>query len=194
MLPSGIVSSNCHINSLLLTLFYKYLPELFARGMVYVSAIPEFYSIYKAQLVTADTVSIMKKKLAKLKAPASVQINHLKGWGEAPKNLLRILACDPQTRRLIRISAIEKEDKVEFVKLMDEDVAYRRKIFGLPSASDVSEDDEEQEKPPRKVAAKKTVKKSVPRKGVARLGPISDAIRDLAAEKRGVKPKLKKAA
>jgi len=134
ILPSGIVSSNCHINSLLLALFYKYLPDLFKRGMVYVSAIPEFYSIHKGQLVTGDTVSVMKNKLTKLKAPASVQVNHLKGWGEAPKNLLKILACDPSTRRLIRISAIEKEDTVEFVKLMDEDVSFRRKMFGLPSS------------------------------------------------------------
>jgi DNA gyrase/topoisomerase IV subunit B len=198
MLPSGIVSSNCHINSLLLTLFYKYLPELFARGMVYVSAIPEFYAVHKQQLVTGDSVSVMKKKLLKIKAPSSVTINHLKGWGEAPKNLLKILACDPETRRLIRISAIEKEDTVEFVKLMDEDVEYRRKIFGLPSSA-TQEDDEEEVKPARKtvakkVIAKKTVKKASPLREVEAQKKLENARQHVRKVLKATKPKLRKAA
>lgn len=133
VLPSGIVSSNCHINSLLLTLFYKYLPDLFKQGMVYVSAAPEFYSIHKGQLVYADTLSAVQKKLKKIGAPASTPINHLKGWGEAGKNLMKVFAADPTTRRLIRIQAVERDDHVDFVKLMNDDVEYRRNMLGLPS-------------------------------------------------------------
>ncbi|BAG41779.1 type IIA topoisomerase [Ralstonia phage phiRSL1] len=153
LLPSGVVSSNCHINSLLLGLFYKYLPDLFDKGMVYVSAAPEFYSIYKDQLVTGDTLSAVQVKLKKLKAPTSTAIHHLKGWGEASENLMRVLAADPATRRLIKIKAISHDDKVDFVKVMNEDVEYRRRMLGLPQNAKGDED----EAPPaaKKAPAKK---------------------------------------
>lgn len=154
MLPSGIVSSNCHINSLLLTLFYKYLPELFKRGMVYVSAAPEFYAIHKGSLIYGETLSIVQKKLKKINAPASVAINHLKGWGEAGKNLMKVFAANPETRQLIQIHAVEKSDHVEFVKLMNDDVAYRREMLGLP-ANTKAEDDMPPRAPAKKVAVKK---------------------------------------
>jgi DNA gyrase/topoisomerase IV subunit B len=130
---NGICSSNCHINSLLLTLFYKYLPELFERGMIYVSAIPEFYALYKGKIIPGATLSAVQKKIAKIKAPASTPVNHLKGWGEAPKQILRVMACEPATRRLIKIEPIHKDDHTEFAKLMNDDVDYRRDMLGLPS-------------------------------------------------------------
>lgn len=179
ILPSGLISSNCHINSLLLTLFYKYLPELFSRGMVYVSAAPEFYSIHKGQLVSGDTLSAVQKKLKKIGAP-NAAINHLKGWGEAGKNLMKVFAANPETRRLIQIKAIEKDDHVEFVKLMNDDVEYRRDMLGLPRNSKGGDDT-----PVKRVVAKKTKKDNI-----SRLGPLSDAIRKVGESKR----QLRKAA
>jgi DNA gyrase/topoisomerase IV subunit B len=153
ILPSGIVSSNCHINSLLLTLFYRYLPELFSRGMVYVANSPEFYAIHKGQLMTGDTLSVVQKKLAKAKAPASTVVNHIKGWGEIDSNLMRILAMDPETRKLIKIKAIESDDKVDFIRLMNDDTNFRRKMLGLPD-------------PLTKDGENEQVKKKIPRKAV----------------------------
>lgn len=197
LLPSGIVSANCHINSLLLTLFYKHLPELFNRGLIYVADSPEFYAIYKESLVTGMHLSEVQKKLKGLKAPASTTINHVKGWGELDASLMRIMAMDPLTRRLIQIAAVSDNDKVEFVPLMNEDVAFRRKAFGLPAnAREESADDEKPKRGPvvkkvaRKTAAKKApiknpIKKRVANKrGTSRLGPISDAISKIGAEKR----------
>lgn len=132
ILPSGVVSSNCHINSLLLTLFYRYLPDLFERGMVFVANTPEFYAIYKEQLALGDTLSAAQEKLKALGAPASTTVHHIKGWGEIDESLMRLLAMDPQTRRLIKIGAIENEDRVDFVRLMNDDVEYRRDMLGLP--------------------------------------------------------------
>jgi DNA gyrase subunit B len=152
ILPSGIVSSNCHINSLLLTLFYRYLPELFKKGMVYVSNAPEFYAVHKGQLITGDTVSETQKKLLKFKAPSTVLVNHIKGWGELDANLMRILAMNPETRKVIRIKAIESDDKVDFVKLMDDNVQYRRDMLGLPSSSTGND---AEEAPVKKVVAVK---------------------------------------
>lgn len=194
VLPSGIVSANCHINSLLLTLFYKHLPELFNRGLIYVADSPEFYAIHKESLVTGMHLSEVQKKLKVLKAPASTTINHVKGWGELDASLMRIMAMDPLTRRLIQIQAVSDNDKVEFVPLMNEDVAFRRKAFGLPAnAREESADDEKPKRgaavkrgAARKVAAKKAPVKKAPvkKREVSSLGPISNAIRKIGAEKR----------
>lgn len=151
IMPSGIVSANCHINSLLLTLFYRYLPELFSRGMVFVANSPEFYSIHSNQLVTGESLTDMSKKLKAIKAPASVAINHIKGWGEINAPLMKILAMDPATRKLIKIAAIAHEDKVDFERLMNDDVAYRREMLGLPSNAPMSDDEAPKARVARKV-------------------------------------------
>jgi|GEM_PF-3072007 len=147
VLPSGIVSGNCHINSLLLTLFYKMAPDLFNSGMVYMADIPEFYTIYKDELVTGDTLSEVQKRLRGLKAPQSHPVSHIKGWGEVDSDLIEMLAVDARSRRIIQIKPIEHEDKTDFVRLMNEDVQYRKDIFNLPGAGQ-----------PSKVAAKRVPK------------------------------------
>jgi DNA gyrase/topoisomerase IV subunit B len=225
IMPSGIVSANCHINSLLLSLIYAHLPKLFDNGQVYVADAPEFYSQYKGSLITGMGISQVRAKLKKLKAPTSVVINHVKGYGELDSEIIRIFAMDPATRRLIKIGPIEAEDKIEFVKLMNEDVQYRREVFGLPKNATGGEEDGTVKV--RRVAAKRPAVKKVrgsgkpvtdqdvehgqmklarvrkqvraqlaataadPKKGksqISRLGPLSDAISEVAARKRVFKP------
>lgn len=119
-----------HINSLLLALFYKYLPDLFTRGMVYVAKAPEFYSIHGGNLYTADGAQLLRSKLDKAGVPAKVAVNHIKGWGEISATLMRILAMDPATRVLIQINPLEDAD-ADFHKLMADDPEMRRKLLGL---------------------------------------------------------------
>jgi DNA gyrase subunit B len=139
LLPDGIVSSNCHINSLLLTLFYRFLPELFERNMVYVANSPEFYATpkidNKLKLVTGDTLSQVSDSLKKIKAPANTAVRHVKGYGEINSKLMRIMVMDPATRRLIRIKALDAVDHTDFVRLMNDDVDYRREMLGLPKGA-----------------------------------------------------------
>lgn len=148
ILPSGIVSSNCHINSLLLALFYRYLPDLFERGMVYIADAPEFYSLHKSQLVYGDSLSEVQALLKKCKAPDSTTIRHVKGYGELDEDLVKIMVMDPATRKLIRIKAIETEDRVEFVSLMNEDVSFRRNLLGLPEDAEIEEKSAAKQKAP----------------------------------------------
>lgn len=130
--PAGHVSSNCHINTLLLTLFYTFLPRLFEMGMVYVVDAPEFYATHKAAMVTGDSLSDVQSKLAVLGAAASTPVKHIKGWGEVNANQLRPLAMNADTRRLIRVTApATSEDHDNFTKLMSEDVEFRRNLLGV---------------------------------------------------------------
>jgi len=119
-----------HINTLLLGLFYQYLPDLFARGMIYIARAPEFYSIHDGCLYTADGAQELRTKLNKAKVPAKVPVNHIKGWGEISASLIRILAMDPATRTLIQLKPLEDSDD-EFRLLMDDDVATRKKLLGI---------------------------------------------------------------
>ncbi len=119
-----------HINTLLLGLFYKYLPELFSRGMVYIAKAPEFYAIHNGNLYTADGAQLLRSKLNKAGVPAKTAINHIKGWGEISATLIRILAMDPATRTLIQIEPLTASD-AEFEKLMAEDVETRKKLLGI---------------------------------------------------------------
>ena len=131
VLACGALSKNCHINSLLLTLFYKFLPELFNRGMVYVAEVPEFYAIDKAgKFYSAGKTDILEKLLNKLGVKAD--ICHIKGYGEISAAVLRTLAFDPATRVLSRIIPTEtSKGEVEFTKLMGNDSESRKKLLGI---------------------------------------------------------------
>lgn len=165
ILPSGLVSANCHINSLLLTLFYKYLPELFERGMVYVAAVPEFFSLYKGKLVQGDTLSEVQSQFEAAKIPATTPVTHIKGYGEIGANLIRHMICDASTRRMIKIQALSDGDHTDFTRLMNDDVNYRREMLGLPDNSVADAADTAAEKKP--VAKKAPAKKTVARKASA---------------------------
>lgn len=119
-----------HINALLLGLFYRYLPELFSRGMVYVAKSPEFYSVHQGNLYTADGAQLLRSKMDKAKVPAKTPVNHIKGWGEISATMIRILAMDPKTRTLIKIKPLEDAD-IEFQKLMADDPEARKKLLGI---------------------------------------------------------------
>lgn len=128
---NGICSSNCHINTLLLTIFYRFLPQMFDKGMIYVADMPEFYAEYKNNIAIGQTLSEVQAKLAEMGAPKSVEVGHIKGWGEISCQLMKILAVDKATRKLIQIRPITEHDRVTFVRVMNEDVAFRRKMLGL---------------------------------------------------------------
>lgn len=128
---NGICSSNCHINTLLLTLIFKVAPELFEKGIVYIADMPDFYAMYKDQVAVGNSVSEVRQKLNAMKAPKSVEINHIKGWGEIDSSLMKALAVDKATRKLIKIKALTDHDRVTFIRIMNDDVAYRRQMLGL---------------------------------------------------------------
>jgi DNA gyrase/topoisomerase IV subunit B len=158
ILPSGIVSSNCHINSLLLTLFYRYLPDLFERGMIYVMNAPEFYAVHKGQVMIGDTLSMVQNKLEKAGAP-NVSVRHVKGYGELPAPLMRLMCMDPATRRLIKIKAIDNDDRTDFIRLMNDDVAYRRDMLNLPKTAAEATPDPDAANEPKTRATKPKVTK-----------------------------------
>jgi DNA gyrase/topoisomerase IV subunit B len=131
-LANGVVSKNCHINSLLLTLFAKYMPSLFDRKLIYVAMTPQFYAIQKSSMklfIGATPKEVEDKcKAAGLK----LVINHIKGYGEVDADILRLLAFDPKTRTLAEVQPWkDAKDKDEFILIMGESPEGRRKLLEL---------------------------------------------------------------
>ena len=129
---NAFLCHNCHINSLLLALFYKYLPELFNEGRIFVADVPELYAQYKDKLILGDTLSEVQEKLKKLGAPKSTPIHHIKGWGEIDASLMEVLAVNKETRRLIQIEPLTARDATDFVSCMNDDVEFRKRMLNLP--------------------------------------------------------------
>jgi DNA gyrase/topoisomerase IV subunit B len=104
-----------HINCLLHALFVKYLPEMYARGMIYVADMPEFYAIAKDRLFVGETLSSVQRKLDKAKVRADV--HHAKGWGEIDHQVLKMLVID-SSAKVIKIKPLSDNDTQVFCQLM----------------------------------------------------------------------------
>lgn len=126
---NGILSSNCHINTLELTFFYTLCPALFHAGLVYVVKGPRYQCRYKDEYTTAYTLQEMKEKLPK--GATMENVSYLKGWGEVDAAVLKDIAFSKGTRQLIQIKPPTKKQMQEFELLMGQDTAYRKQFFNL---------------------------------------------------------------
>jgi DNA gyrase subunit B len=119
-------SDGNHITTLLLTFFYRHLPELVKAGRVYV-AVPPLYriDIGKEVFWAADDAD-REKILAAKKANAKVEITRFKGLGEMMPATLWETTLNPATRRLLKVGI---EDGLETDRvisdLMGKDPACR---------------------------------------------------------------------
>ena len=116
-----------HIKTLLLTLFYRYVPQLIEAGNIFVAVAP-LYKIRKSgkdNYVYSDEE--LKKTLAKL---GKGEVSRFKGLGEMNDSQLWDTTMNPKTRILKQVSV---EDGVEadetFSTLMGDVVAPRRKFI-----------------------------------------------------------------
>ena len=126
-----------HIKTLLLTFFFRFMPQLIENGNIYV-ALPPLYRIRKGQkdeyVYTDDELKKMVDKTD------STNVTRFKGLGEMNSQQLWDTTMNPKTRKLKRIfieDAIEA-DKV-FSMLMGDDV-QARKIFIQENAKEANLD------------------------------------------------------
>ena len=71
-----------------------------------------------------------RKNLPK-EAPKSTAVSHIKGWGEVDDELLRELAFNPSTRKMIQLNGVTKDDHKRFLALMTEDTEYRKRLLNI---------------------------------------------------------------
>ncbi|MGH7056756.1 MAG: toprim domain-containing protein, partial [Acetobacteraceae bacterium] len=93
-----------HIASLLMTFFYRELPELVRGGVVYLARPPLYRLTQGAKSVYAmDDADRERRMKRDFKASAKVEVSRFKGLGEMPAALLRETTMDPKRRTLLRV-------------------------------------------------------------------------------------------
>lgn len=122
-----------HIRTLLLTLFYRYFPDLITEGHLYI-ACPPLYKLTKGkQMEYAFDERAKEKILANWgvdEESGSVGVQRYKGLGEMDAEQLWETTMDPEQRTLLQvhIEDAEKADTI-FSTLMGSEVPPRKKFI-----------------------------------------------------------------
>ena len=102
-------TDGAHIQTLLLTFFFKYMRPLIEQGMIYIATPPLFKITIKNTVQYAWTDEELREKIGNHK---NVQIQRYKGLGEMNAEQLWETTMDPANRTLIRV-LIEDENDAE---------------------------------------------------------------------------------
>jgi DNA gyrase subunit B len=119
-----------HIRTLLLTLFYRKMPELITEGHVYIAQAP-LYRLQKGPRVQyAYSDDERDKILAELGGMKGVTINRYKGLGEMTAEQLAETTMHPGSRTLLKVTVEDAgRANVLFQILMGEEVEPRRQYI-----------------------------------------------------------------
>ncbi|SMB27749.1 DNA topoisomerase 4 subunit B [Sterolibacterium denitrificans] len=143
-----------HIQTLLLTLFYRHFPKLIDNGHVWIAQPPLYRVDVAAQgkgkpakrLYALDDgeLEAIQERLAKEKvAPNHIEVGRFKGLGEMNPQQLRETSMDPATRRMLRVTqrpGADEETRRMFSLLMAKGESGNRRTWMEQKGSAVEAD------------------------------------------------------
>jgi DNA gyrase/topoisomerase IV subunit B len=133
-------SDGHHIATLLLTFFYKYMPELIRSGHVYLAQPPLFRVDVGKETHWAADDQHLQRILASIKK-GKPEIQRFKGLGEMMPKTLRDTTLDPKKRQLIRVGITDELATDRTIHdLMGKDASMRYQ-FIMERAADADEID-----------------------------------------------------
>ena len=123
-----------HISTLLLTFFFRYMPQLIENGYVYIAMPPLYRVSYKKKDYFTFTDEERDSVIAKLRnenpGDIKLDVQRYKGLGEMEWQELKETTMTPANRKMkqVHLTDAEEADKV-FNILMGEEVEPRRKFI-----------------------------------------------------------------
>ena len=118
-----------HIKTLLLTFFYRQMPEIITRGYLYI-ALPPLFKMQIGKNVFYAYTDEDREKILKEEGNGKVKIQRYKGLGEMNPTQLWDTTMDPKVRTLKKV-AIEDAEEADrlFTMLMGQEVPPRKKYI-----------------------------------------------------------------
>ena len=107
-----------HIASLLMTFFYRELPDLVRHGHVFLAQPPLYRLTQGAKSIYAMDDADRERKLREFKQGSKVEVSRFKGLGEMPPSALKETTMDPSRRTLLKVMA-PPEDRARTNELVE---------------------------------------------------------------------------